>query len=78
MTITKRDLKAAAKTAGRRLAEAADEVLIEAGEAAKDRQHRRVVKKTLKAIGKAALIVGTVAAARVAVRRMRRHPTKID
>jgi hypothetical protein len=77
MTITKRDLQAAAKTAGRRLAEAADEVLIEAGEAAKDRQHRRVVNKTLKAIGKAALVAGTVAVARAAVRRVRRRPARM-
>lgn len=76
-TITKQDLKDAAETAGRRLAEAADEVLIDAGEAAKRRRHHRVAKKAIKAIGKAALIAGTVAVTRAAIRRARRRPTKI-
>lgn len=78
MNITKRDLKNAAETAGKRLAEAADEVLIDAGEAAKKRRNHRVAKRAVKAIGKAALIAGTVAVARVAIRRVRRRPTKIS
>jgi hypothetical protein len=77
MDITRKDLRAAAETAGRRLAEAADDVLIDAGEAAKTRRNRRVAKKALKAIGKAALIAGTVAVTRAAIRRARRRPTPI-
>lgn len=77
MTITRKDLKTAGREAARHLAEAADAALIEAGEAAQRRQTRRAVKKTLKAVGKAALVVGTVAVARAAVRRARRRPTKI-
>lgn len=77
MDITRKDLKVAAETAGRRLAEAADEVLIDAGEAAKKRRNHRVAKKAIKAIGKAALVAGTVAVTRVAIRRMRRRPIKI-
>ena len=78
MTITRKDLETAARTAGRQLAAAADEVLIEAGEAAKRRRNRRVAKKALKTLGKAALVAGTMAAARVAVRRVRRRrPTRI-
>lgn len=77
MTITRKDLKQAAETAGQRLAEAADEVLIDAGEAAKRRRNHRVARKAIKAVGKAALIAGTVAVTRVAVRRARRRATKI-
>lgn len=77
MTITKRDLKAAAETAGRRLAEAADDVLIDAGEAAQRRRNRRVATRALKAVGKAALVAGTVAVTRAALRRVRRRPTKL-
>lgn len=77
MNITRKDLKVAAETAGRRLAEAADEVLIDAGEAAKKRRNHRVAKKAMKAIGKAALIAGTVAVTRVAIRRVRRRPIRI-
>ena len=76
-TITRKYLRDAAETAGRRLAEAADEVLIDAGEAAKRRRNHRVAKKALKAIGKAALIAGTVAVTRAAVRRVRHRPTRI-
>jgi len=78
MTITRKNLKQAAEVAGQELAAAADNVLIEAGEAAKRRRNRRVAKKAFKAIGKAVLVAGTVAAARVAVRRVRRNrPTRI-
>jgi hypothetical protein len=77
MNMTKQGLKDAAKTAGRRMAEAADEVLIDAGEAAKKRRNHRVARKAIKAIGKVALIAGTVAVTGAAIRRARRRPTKI-
>ena len=77
MTITRKDLRDAADTAGRRLAEAADQVLIDAGEAAKARRNQRVAKKAIKVIGKAVLVAGTVAVTRAAIRRARRRPTRI-
>ncbi len=76
-TITRQDLRDVAEATGRKLAEAADEVLIDAGEAAKKRRNHRVAKKAIKAIGKAALIAGTVAVTRAAIRHARRRPTKI-
>lgn len=76
-TITRQDLRDVAEATGRKLAEAADEVLIDAGEAAKKRRNHRVAKKAIKAIGKAALIAGTVAVTRAAIRRAQRRPTKI-
>jgi hypothetical protein len=69
MTITKKNVTAVAK----RLAVAADAVLVEAGHAAERRQRARAVKRTLKQVGRAALVAGaavaTVAAARAVTRR---------
>lgn len=82
MKMTKKALKAVsgqamarARTAGKgaaqRLAIAADAALVEAGQAAKRRQHSRAVKAALKVVGKAVVIAGTAAATVMAARALR-------
>ena len=82
MKMTKTELKAAAKDAmgrariagrlvARRIVDATDATLIEAGKAARQRQRQRAAKTPFKAAGKAALVAGTVVAAALAVRAAR-------
>jgi len=84
MKVAAKTLKAAAKhaatRAGRevaqRLVEVRDEILIEAGRAAEERQHRREVQHRWLKAGKIAAVAGAAAAALatgVAVRRARRR-----
>jgi hypothetical protein len=65
----KKDLKTMARRAARHLVIAADEALIDAGRKAKARRRKRAAKRTLKVIGKAALVAGVVTAATIAARR---------
>ena len=66
--ITKRELGKKAKVATMKIAEATDEVLVEAGKAAERRQSRRKTIRALKTAGKVAAVAGAVAATAVAVR----------
>ncbi|HUL02162.1 MAG TPA: hypothetical protein VLV16_02895 [Gemmatimonadales bacterium] len=82
MKMTKTEFKAAAKDAmgrariagrlaARRVVDATDAALVEAGKAARQRQRQRAAKTAFKAAGKAALVAGTVVAAALAVRAAR-------
>jgi hypothetical protein len=84
MKITKQTLKSAAKLAAararmvgaktaKRMAVAADAVLIKAGKTAQARQHKRAGMTALKAKGKIALAAGAAAAAVVAARAIARN-----
>jgi hypothetical protein len=73
--VTRKKVAAAAKRAAKRMAVAADVALVEAGEAAKQRQRGRALKAVLRTTGKAAAIaaaaVATVIGARAAMRARR-------
>ena len=66
--VTRKKVKAAAKQAARRMAVAADAALVEAGEAAKQRQRGRALKAALKTTGKAVAIAAAAAATIIGAR----------
>lgn len=73
MVITKQKIQAISKRAAKRMMLAADEMLVEAGRAAKQRQRARALKAAAKAVGRLALMAGATAATTVAARAVARR-----